>query len=116
MEDIIKFSENLNRLIEENKTLREKLERAEEWFKLAICVNGNVELRKKDTLDEETYKTFLENTEIIISNGRAELINKTNSNLNGYYGEIYSILTIEDIRKIFNFFSTTKKCRGSSFY
>ena len=66
MKDIIQFSNQLQGLIKENEILNEQLNRTEEWLKLAICVNGNLNFRTIEKTDKETYKYFMENT--VISN------------------------------------------------
>jgi len=67
MEDIIKFSNQLQGLIEENETLKDRLKITQEWLKLAICVNGSLNFRTIEKTDKETYQYFIENT--VISNG-----------------------------------------------
>lgn len=67
MEDIIKFSNQLQRLIDENEVLKNKLKQTEELLKLAICVNGSLKIRNIEKTDKQTYQYFIENT--VISNG-----------------------------------------------
>ena len=67
MEDLIKLSNQLQGLIEENENLKDRLKRTEEWLKLAICVNGSLNFRTIEKTDKETYRYFIDNT--VISNG-----------------------------------------------
>jgi hypothetical protein len=62
MDDIIKFSNQLQGLIEDNETLKERLKRTEEYLKLAICVNGGLNFRTIEKTDKETYQYFIDNT------------------------------------------------------
>jgi hypothetical protein len=67
MEDIIKFSNQLQGLIEENEILKDKLKRTEELLKLAICVTGSLNYRTIEKTDKDTYQYFIDNT--VITNG-----------------------------------------------
>jgi len=107
MEDIIEFSNQLQGLIEENKRLKDELKRTEEWFKLAICLKGNLQFRTIENADEETYKYFIKNTSISYggnSSGGLELVWNKQIPVE-YNGRTVSGLLpveFEEIEKIFN--------------
>jgi hypothetical protein len=72
MEDFIKFSNQLQGLIEENEILKCKLSRTEELLKLAICVTGSLNYRTIEKTDKDTYQYFIDNT--VITNGGMQLV------------------------------------------
>ena len=107
MNNIIKFSEDLSNLIQENKDLKDKLNRTEEYLKLAIVLNGNLKLKTIENIDRESYKNFIENTIIVYGSnlsGDIHLMWKK-PNMVEYNGQLvigYNDVEEDEIKKIFN--------------
>lgn len=107
MNNIIKFSEELSNLIQENKDLKDKLNRTEEYLKLAIVLNGNLKFKTIENIDRESYKNFIENTIIVYGgnlSGGIHLMWKK-PNMVEYNGQLvigYNDVEEDEIKKIFN--------------